>query len=484
MPSLPNIGSFSSASSAMTLNIRNLDVDSLDANAIATNSLTLTGGVTFTGLSITGDITQISGNTSLLNTTIESLSVSGNSYLIDVTANNAEVSVLTVSGLATVEGLTCSGISTLQGTVNLYGDVKGVKYMSSSTTDGFVLTSSDYATQRMKMYHSGTAGYLKTFNGNLLLLGQNVQGMTLSNTTVQSDLPFNLASNITQSSGTATFKNTTVQNLTCGGNVLATNYNLYGLTFQPTNVSGDANVFFSISAVTNQLYIDGRSDTGAATGCNINFRTSAAASGVRSNALTLFSDQSALFYGNVTQNAGTTSLQSTSCTSLTVDSVQYPMSSTASITTAPASTTWTLISNMPSWVRRVTIVIFNLATSTTAAIGVQHENNNSFYGAGYSSVSGPCGATAGYTYPNGNAQSIYHVAGTSSYIYHGVIELFGYKPSSTYMWISKTSFSSNSAGYYTSVSMTPLTTVNLLTGVRLICSAGTFSAGNACVYYE
>lgn len=301
MPSLSNISSWSSSAVVQsTVNIRNLDVDSLDANAIATASLTLTGTCNF-------------------------------------------------------QDITTTGISS--GTATFTGDISGVKYMSNSTSDGYVLTSADYITQRMKMYHNGTSGYLKTFNGNLLLLGQNVQGLTLSNTSVQADLPFvatgnitqsggstvlkattvesfSTTGNITQTGGSSTLKATTVDSLTTAGSITQTGGSVtlknvtadsfttagssYSRQFYPTNFGGDANVTLFIAGNANVMYIDTLSAAGATAGGSIAFRTSPMATGSRLTALLLGTDQSATFYGNMNQSTGSTAtLKATTVSSLT-----------------------------------------------------------------------------------------------------------------------------------------------------------------------
>lgn len=152
------------------------------------------------------------------------------------------------------------------------------------------------------------------------------------------------------------------------------------------------------------------------------------------------------------------------------------------VNTTGGLTSYTLASNFPTWIRRVTIAFASVTCSASTNPMVQL-------------VAGGATVTSGYTY---NASYILSTVGTTNFttgfgiragspgagdVQHGSLVLHQV---STNLWSATLAGAMYSGGNYTSVGGGWISLSNPLTGLILTSSGGatTFSGGQMTVFYE
>lgn len=152
------------------------------------------------------------------------------------------------------------------------------------------------------------------------------------------------------------------------------------------------------------------------------------------------------------------------------------------VLTNTGATSYTLASNMPSWIRRVTVSFSNLTCSASTNPMVQLVASGSTVTSGYTGYCSYIGSGVGTTsFTNGFGLR----AGSpgSGDTHHGSLTLYNVTGNT---WSAVLAGCMYSGANYSSTGGGYIALANPLTGIILTSSGGstTFSAGNVTVYYE
>ena len=160
------------------------------------------------------------------------------------------------------------------------------------------------------------------------------------------------------------------------------------------------------------------------------------------------------------------------------DGILYPLIATTPVATT-SGTTANIATSIPSWVKRITVVLNQVSVTTTTvlpSIQLGYGSTPTYQTTGYNSASdnftsasGPVTtSTTGFVVGSAGAGAWY-----SNYVLYNI-------PSSN-IWVGSMSGSSASSVV---LGGGVVTLSDTLTAVRLIISSSTFSAGSAFILYE
>lgn len=139
--------------------------------------------------------------------------------------------------------------------------------------------------------------------------------------------------------------------------------------------------------------------------------------------------------------------------------------------------------SIPSWVKRVRVMLSGVSLSGTALIRFRLGTSGGVVSSGYlgaGTVTGSSSATANQT----AGFDIYHNAPAAAFIYHGAID-FSLLDQTNNVWSAHGVFGQSSA-VFTHITAGSLTLTGALTTVRITTSNGTdtFDAGSINILYE